>query len=187
MRDVDQVLILAVGLLQTRLDGDAVLLGVGQHVAAALELGEPLGVLPRGDDLHVAHVHVVAELEADLVVPLARGSMRHVLRAFLLRDLYVALGDDGAGEAGAEHVCALVDGVGLERREYVVRHQRLLQVLDVDLAGTCGIGLLLDRLEVLVLSDVRHVCDDVEALVAQPLQDDGGVESSGVCKNDLLF
>ena len=60
------------------------------------------------------------------------------------------------------------------------------KVGDDALEGAAGDGLGLDGLEVLVvLADVGAEGDDVEALLAEPGEDDGGVEAAGVGEDAL--
>ena len=54
------------------------------------------------------------------------------------------------------------------------------------LDGTARDGLSLDGLEVLVvLTDVGAEGNDVEALLAEPLEDDGSIETAGVGEDAL--
>ena len=62
----------------------------------------------------------------------------------------------------------------------------LAKVGDDALDGAARDGLGLDGLKVLVvLSDVGAEGDDVESLLAEPGEDDGGVESAGVGEDAL--
>ena len=54
------------------------------------------------------------------------------IRARLPGDLDQALGDERAGNRGAEQIDTFIDGVGAEHREYEVLHEFLAQVFDVD-------------------------------------------------------
>ena len=63
----------------------------------------------------------------------------------------------------------------------------MAKVGDDALEGAAGDGLGLDGLEVLVvLADVGAEGDDVEALLAEPGEDDGGVEAAGVGQYDFV-
>ena len=95
-------------------DGDVLLLGVVDQVEATLELVKVRAIPPQRDALHVGGHGEVAELEADLVVALPRGPVRHVFGFLAAADLDLALADAGAGDGGAEEVAALVDGVGTD-------------------------------------------------------------------------
>ena len=96
--DVDKILILAVRFLGGCLDGNAVLLGIRNHIASSFELRQPLGVLPWADDFHLWHVHVITEFKADLVVSLSRCTVGNIDSSFLAGDFNLAFGDDGPGQ-----------------------------------------------------------------------------------------
>ena len=105
------------------------------QVGPALECGQEFRVLPGRDDLDLRVEGEIAQLEADLVVALARGAVGDVLRLFRVGDLDLALGDERPRQRGAEQIAALVDGVGLDGGEDVVGDELRLEVLDVDLRG----------------------------------------------------
>ncbi|MPM31684.1 hypothetical protein SDC9_78241 [bioreactor metagenome] len=172
MAYMDQVLILAVGLFGGSLDGDAILLGIGDHIASSLELAQPFRIFPRADDLHFRHMHVVAELKADLVISFSRSTMSYIDGAFLACDLYLALCDDRPCQTGSQHIGPFIDGIGFQCRENVVGDQLLAKILHIDFGGTGCQGLLLDCGEILVLSDVCDVGDDIKALVCKPFEND---------------
>ncbi len=115
-------------LLVLHVDGDAVLLGIGQQLFARHQI--PLA--PRGDDLDARLQRVGAQLEANLVVALAGGAMGDGVGAGFIGDLDQALGDQRAGNGGAQQVLAFVDGVGAEHREDEVADELFAQVVDED-------------------------------------------------------
>ena len=178
---VEQVLVDGVVALGLGVDRDAVLGAVRQQVLPPLEALDELRVAPRGDapDLRVEGLR--AHLEADLVVALPGRAVGDVTRPLGLGYADHLLGDAGTGHGRAEEVPPLVDGVALERLEDVVLDELLPEVGDHALDGAAGDGLGLDGLEVLVvLADVGAEGHDLEALLAEPLEDDGRVEAAGV-------
>ncbi len=90
-------------------DGDLmrVFLGEFDQVRAGLEV--PFA--PRRDHGDVGLERVIAELEAHLIVALARGAMADGVGADLARDLDLLLGDQRAGDGGAEQIDALIDAL----------------------------------------------------------------------------
>ncbi len=181
--DAPEVLVEAVGLLLRDRHRDAVQRGVLDLLVAAREL--PLA--HRRDDLQVRRQRHHRDVEAHLVVALAGGAVGHGLGAFLLGDLDEVLGDQRPPEGGRHQVLALVDGAGLERRHDVLLGELAAQVAHDGLHGAGLEGLGPDRLEVLLLAEVGDEGDDVVAvLLAEPLDDDRGVEAPGVRQNDLL-
>ena len=166
-------------------DGDLVLLGELEEFGAGGEV--PLA--PGGDDADLRVEGVGGELEADLVVALAGGAVGDGVGAGRCGDLDEALGDERAGDGGAEEVEALVLGVGAEHREDEVAHEGLAQVLDEDVLGRDAeeLGLLARGLQLLALAEVGGEGDDLAAVLGrQPLQDDRGVEAAGIGEDDLL-
>ena len=106
---------------------------------------------------------------------------------FDLGDLHLPLGDQRPGDGGAEQVVPLVDGVGAEHREDEVADELLAQVVDVDLVGAGGNGLVADRVQFVPLPEVGGEGDHLAAvLVLQPLEDDGGVQPAGIGEDDLF-
>lgn len=92
---------------------DVVRRRIVQQILSSLELLNELLLPPGGERLNGGIQCKGTQLEADLVIPLPGGTVRQPLSALFLRDLDLALGDDGAGEGGAEEVAAFVLGVGL--------------------------------------------------------------------------
>ena len=184
--DVQEVVVLAVRLGGGRLDVDAVARRVGEQVGPSLELREELRRLPRRDDLDLRVQRIVGQLEAHLVVALARGAVRDERGLLPGGHGDLVLGDQRPRERGAEQVAPLVDGVRLEGREDEVGDELLLEVLDVDRAGARLEGLLPHLLEVVALADVRDEGDDLVAAFDEPLQDHGRVQTAAVRQNDLL-
>ena len=69
------------------------------------------------------------QLEAHLVVALAGGAVRDGIGADLVGHLHQVLGDQRAGNGGAEQVFALVDRPGAQHGEEVIVGELLLQVV----------------------------------------------------------
>ena len=130
-----------------------------------------------------------AGLEADLVVALAGAAVGDGRGAVLVRDVHQVLGDDGAGQGGEQRINALVHAVGLDGGLDDGVAVLLAHVHGLGVDGTHVQGLLLDPLKVLlVLADVAADGDDVEVLLdLEPTDDDGRVQTAGVCKNDLFL
>ena len=166
-------------------DGDLVLFGEVQQGLAGLEV--PLA--PGGDHADVRLQGVVAEFEADLIVALAGGPVADGVGADLTRDLDLALGDQRAGDRGAQQILALIDGVGAEHREDEVAHELLAQVVDEDVLGLDAQlqRLLLGGRQLLALAQVGGEGHDLGAvLLLQPLQDDRRVQPARIGEDDFL-
>ncbi len=156
-----------------------------QQLLAALE-----GPLPPGrHDPDRRVQRIIGQLEADLVVALAGRAVRHRVGADLLGDLDLLLGDQRAGDRGAEQVDALVERVRPEHREHVVADEFLAQVLDenVALLDTQHQRLAAGRLQLLALAEVGREGDHLRLVgLLQPLQDDRGVEAARVGEHHLF-
>ena len=164
-------------------DRDLVLLGEVDEPGARGQVPEP----PGRDHLDVGVERVGGELEPDLVVALAGRAMRHRVGAGLGGDLDQPLGDQRAGDRGAEQVEAFVERVGAEHREHEVADEFLAQVLDVDRAGAHHLGLGAGRFEFLALAQVGGEGHHLAAVFGlQPFQDDRGVEAAGIGEDDFL-
>ncbi len=187
MTDVNQILILAVRLGDRGFDRDIMLFCVSDHIASTFELGQELAVFPWCDDVHITHVHVIAELETDLVIAFSRCAMGDVGGAFLAGYFNLGFGDDRSGEGCAEHVSSLVDGIRQQGGEDVVGDQLTSKILDIHLGCTGGQRFFSDRIEIFALSDVCNECDHIEPFVCQPFQDDGGIQTAAICQNDFFL
>ena len=104
--------------------------------------GIEIPLTPRSDQRDVRCECLDRQLEADLVVALARSAMSDGVSALFLGNLDELLGDDRTCERRAEQVLVLVDSTGLERRPDVFLEELFLEVLDVDLGSTGFQGLV---------------------------------------------
>ena len=102
-------------------------------------------------------------------------------------DLDLALGDQRAGDGGAEQVLPLVQRVGAEHREDEIAREGLAQVVHVDLLDAEHLGLLAGGFKFLALAEVGgegHHLAFIGGL--QPAQDHAGVEPPGIGEHDLF-
>jgi hypothetical protein len=172
-----EVVVAAVGIGFFHGDRDVPLLEVGDLVLAARQVPDP----PGRDHLHLGGEGLDPELEAHLVVALARASVRD--RGGALRDGHLgqALGEQGPGRRGSKQIATLVDGPGFHERPKVVEDEFFLQVLHHKLRGTGCDGLLLEGGPVAFLADVAADRDDLAVVILfQPGHDHRGVESAGI-------
>ncbi len=174
-------------------DRVGVLLGGGDR--QVLGLGEGDGLVPghrvvadRGDALEAGGEGVDAHLEADLVVALAGAAVGDGAGAVLLGGGDQVLDDDRPREGGDQRVLALVQRVGLERREAVLVGELLPGVGDLGLHRTAVQRPLADGVQVLAaLADVHGDGDDLGAgLLGDPPDADGRVQAARVGKYDAL-
>ena len=184
---MEEVAIHRIGFLRTGGDGDAVGLGVGDHLGATGEFRAEAGVAPRGDDFDIRREGGGGEFETDLVIAFAGGSVGDGRGSFLTSDLDHALGDEGAGDAGAEEVLSLVDRAGLHHGKNEITGELLVQIVHEALGGSGFESLLLEAVEFLGLADIGAEGDDLGSVgFFEPVQDDGGVEPPGIRDNDFV-
>jgi hypothetical protein len=112
--------------------------------------------------------------------------VRNGIGAGLAGDLDQPLGDQRAGDGGAEQVDAFVDGIGAEHRKDEVADEFLAHILDVDFLDAEHLGLLACRLEFFALAEIGGEGHHFGAEFGlQPFQDDRGVEAARIGKHDL--
>src|SRR5690606_19288480 len=116
-------------------------------------------VTPRCDDLEVRRERGIRQLEAHLVVALARAPVRERVSTRLQRDLRLAACDDRTRHGRAEQVLARVDRTGAQRRPYRFTHKRIAQVLDDERARTLCTRTRLQTCQLLALAHVRRDAD----------------------------
>ena len=154
-----------------------VLLGERDEIGPRLEVPDA----PRRDDLDVRVEGKRGEFEADLIVALAGCAMRDRVGAGLVGDLDQPLGDQRAGDRGAEQIDAFVDGVHPDHRDDEIADEFLLELLDMDLLDTHHLGLLAGRFEFLTLAEIGGEGDDLGAVFGlKPFEDDRGIEPAGI-------
>src|SRR5690606_36078038 len=159
------------------------LLGVGHQGFA----GGQVPVAPGRDHLHAGLERVGAQLEAHLVVALAGGAVGDGVGAGFVGDLDQTLGDQRAGDGGAQQVFAFVDGVGAEHREHEVADAFFAQVVDVDFLDAHGLRLGAGRLDLFALAQVSGEGHHFAVVgVLQPLENHRGVQATGIGQNHLL-
>ena len=164
---------------------NAVLVGVAHEFFA----GEQIPFTPGRNDLHIGHQGVSAQLETHLVVAFASRAMADGVGLGFAGDLHQTLGDQGAGNRGAQEVFAFVQCIGAEHGEHKVTHKLFAQVFNEDVAGLDahldGFGTC--WLYFLALANVGGEGDHLAVvLVLQPFQDDGGVQTARVGENNAL-
>ena len=122
MAHVPEIVVAAVGVRLLHGYGEAPGLEIGDLLLAALDVPDP----PRRYDLHLGGEGLDRQLEAHLVVALARAAVGDGVAALGEGDLGEALGDEGAGGRGAQEVAALVGATGLDEGPQVVLDEFLL-------------------------------------------------------------
>ena len=174
-RAAPQVLVDGVGRLLALVDGQLVALGpldglVPRHREVA----------DRRDARHVGRERADADLEADLVVALARAAVRDGGGAVLAGGRHEVLDDEWPRERRDQRVAVHVEGVGRERRQAVVVRELRTRVRHLGLDRAARDRPLADDLEVLaVLADVDRDGDHLgTGGLGDPADGHGRVEAS---------
>ena len=185
--DVPEVAVAGVDFLDGLGDGDFLFLGVFDGGLAGAELEAV--VLPGGDDGEFGAEGHVGQFEADLVVALASSAVGDGVGTFLVGNLNLVLGDQGAGDGGAQEVLTFIDGAGFEHGEAVLFGEFLAEVFDDAFVGTGGEGFFLDAFEFVALAEFGGEGDDLAAgeVVLEPGENDGGIQPAGVGEHDLFY
>ncbi|MNL16185.1 hypothetical protein D3C87_1372140 [compost metagenome] len=164
-------------------DGNLVLFGIAEQRRTAPEI--PFA--PGCDHLDRGIERIGGQFEPDLVIALAGGAMGNGVGAGFLGDFDETLGDQRAGDGGAEQILAFINRIGAEHGEDEVAHEFLAQVLDADVLDAEHLGLLARRLELFALAKVGGEGHHFAIIgFLQPFQDDGGVEPARIGQHDLL-
>jgi hypothetical protein len=104
-------------------------------------------------------------------------------------DFDQALGNERAGNGGAQQIVAFVAGVGAHHGEHEIAHEFFAQVIDIDVLGLHAhqFGLGARGGQLFALPKVGRKGYDF-AIIGdlQPLEDDAGVETAGIGENDAL-
>ena len=156
-----------------------------QKLFAALEC--PFA--PGGDDLDARLQRVIAKLETDLIVALARRAVADGVGADLFRDFDLLFGDERAGDRRAEQVDAFINSVGAEHRENVVADEFLAQVLDENVLGLDAEhqSFVARRLKFLALAEIGGERHDFGVIgFLQPFQNDRRIEAARIGEDDFL-
>ena len=180
---VPQVLVLGVVGLAVDLQGDVVSLGVVDLLVTALDI--PL--TPRSNDGHIRAQGLEGQLKTHLIVALTGAAVADGICTFLDGDIRQSLGDAGTCKAGAQQVIFVLRAE-LQGGEDVVLHKVLLQVQHVQLGSAGRLGLFFQTVQLGALTHVTGDSDDLAVVVVflQPGNDDGGVQTAGVCQHDFF-
>ncbi len=119
VRDVPDVAVAAVDLFGGCGDGHVVDAGVFDGVLARNDV--PFA--PRRDHRELRRQRLVGQLEADLVVALARAAVRQRVAAGGQRHFHLLLGQQRPGDGSAQQVLVLVDAAGAHQLPEVLRRR----------------------------------------------------------------
>jgi hypothetical protein len=97
------------------------------------------------------------------------------------------LGDQRAGDGGAEQILALINRIGAEHREDEIAHEFLAQILDIDVLDAEHLGLFARRFQLFALAQIGGEGHHLAIIgFPEPFEDDGGVEPARIGQHDLF-
>jgi hypothetical protein len=121
-----------------------------------------------------------------LVITLSSGAVGNELGALLGGDADHFLGNARTSDGGAEQVSGFINGVEFDSLKHIVLNKVGPEIRDDALESAARHGLGLDGLEILLeLTNVGTEGDHIETFLAEPLENDRGIKTSRVSKNDL--
>ena len=183
MAQMPQVLILGIVGLAGDLQRHLVSFGVVDLFLSGLDV--PL--TPGSDDGHIGCKPLDGQLEPHLIVALAGRAVCDGIRTLGQSDLGQLLANNGPCKGGAQQV-SLVLGIHLHGGDDHIVHHLIGQICH-DQLGSAGLeSLLFQPVQLIVLAYVAGHSNDLRIVVVflQPGNDNGCIQTAGICKNDLL-
>ena len=182
--DMQQVAVHGIGLLQRAADRNIVLTGIFDHFGTGMEI--PVGITPCSNDLGCGVQSISVQLETDLVVALAGGTVADGISAFLFADIDQTFCNERTGNGGTQQVVAFVDGICLHHGEDEIAGKFFGQVFHIALGGTGTDRLFFQPGSFFRLPDICAVADNFCIVsVFDPLDDDGCIKSARISNDDL--
>ena len=180
-RNVEKVAVHRIRLFYRCVDGNVVLLRVGDHLGAAWEFLAKTVLPPRCNDFQRRSQRGGGEFKPDLVISFSGCAMGDCVCSFGLGDFDHFLGDARTGDACAEEVLAFVNGSGLHHREDEIAGELLAEIFDETCARSGFERLRVEAIELLFLADVGAEGDDFSGVCFfQPSEQDARVETTGI-------
>ena len=184
MAQVPDIAVARIDVRLGLLDGHLVRIRVGDGVLARVD--GPLA--PRRDDFHVRRDGFVRQLEAHLIVALARAAVRHGVGAGFESDFRLPLGDHRPRHRGAEQILVFVHRAGAQRRPDVLGQEFLAQILDCRRRSARHESFLLRGLQIFLLANVADHGDHLAAIrFLQPGNNDRRIKSARIGENYFLW
>src|SRR5580698_520288 len=181
--DVPEIAIATVDLFAAGSYRDATLLGVVEAIFARFEI--PFA--PWCDNFQLGSKRLISHLKANLIVAFTSATMTDSRSALPQRDFNLMLCDHGTGERSSEQILIFINRTCFQRRPDVSGKKFFAQIFDNDLAGSSFVGLVDDSLDIISLTHVSDHGDHFVGVVFfEPWNDDGGIESTRVSKNNFF-
>ncbi len=166
-------------------DGNLVFLGECDQGFPALEIPLP----PRRDHRDLGLQRIIPELEAHLIVALARRAMGHSVGANLSRDFNLLFGDQGPRNRRPQKIKTFILRVGPEHGEHIIADKFLAQIFNVNVlwldAEQQSLGAR--GFKLLALAQIGREGHHFAAVgCLEPLENNGRVQPPRIGENDAL-
>ena len=180
--DVPDVTVAAIAVALLHRALYAVSLTIGHLILTRLHIPDS----PGSDDLKLGRQCLDRQLETHLVITLAGAAVADRISAFLQRDIYQYLGDQGTRHRSAQHVGALIDSASLQRGVDIVRDKLFRHILQIELGSTALQRALFQTICLLALSHVNAGSNYITIIVLlQPGNDYRRVQAARVSQYNL--
>ena len=177
MADMPDVFIPAVDLFGGLGDGNVVFAGIFHHLFSGGE--SPGWISPGSDDFDGGIQGLDGGLKPDLIVALAGATVANIISPFFLGDFNQFFGHQRSGHGGAKHIFILIYGTGFEGGPDEICDEFILDVHNVCLDSTCGIGLFFNGFKIFYLTCVAAYRNHITVIYfLKPRDDDGRVQSA---------
>ena len=143
---------------------------------------------PWSDDLHVRSQRFDGEFETNLVIAFAGRAVADGISAIFLCHVDEAFADQRTCKGGTEQVLAFITAICLKDFVCIFFNKFFANIQSFCIFSTGCERLLVDGIEVFRLSQVHGAGNDFAAIVFfQPRNNNGGIETTGICKNYFLY
>ena len=143
---------------------------------------------PWSDDLHVRSQSFDGEFETNLVIAFAGRTVADGISAIFLCHVDEAFADQWTSEGGTEQVLAFITAICLKDFVCIFFNEFFANIKGLCIFSTGCERLLVDGFEVFRLSQIYGAGNDFTAIgFFQPRNDNGGIQTTGICKNYFLY
>ena len=182
-RNMQQVAVAAPRALFAHRHFNVVLARILDQIFAALEIPFP----PRRYHPDGGIKRIVAQFEADLIVPLAGCAVRNRIGAFGRGDLHLTFCNKRPGDGRSQEIAPLVERIGAEHGKHEIPHKFFLQILDEALARPGTGGLVRNMSQLFALPHIGGESDNLAAIALnEPAQDNGCIQTAGIRQHDFF-
>ena len=150
--------------------------------------GPYIGHTPGGDDFDVRRKGADAELEADLVIAFACGSMADGDRVFLAGDFYQTAGNSRPCHGGSEQIFVLINCSGLYTRHDKFVTEFVHDIFNIQFGGSRKTCPFFQTVQFIALPAVHAAADNIIAEgFLEPGDECCGIKAARVGEYDFFL